>query len=84
LSSEQQKIVTDAATASSLIEFDLALTGNEAALKTMKETGVQIVDISDAERKRIEEKLQPVIIDLAKSATGVDGMGLYNKIKAIK
>lgn len=84
MSPEQQKIVMEAAKESSDIEYNIAMKGNEKAIGIMKEAGIQIIEIEEAEMKRIKEKLQPVVEELASSCTGIDGMAYYKEIQSLK
>ena len=81
LSPEQQKIVMEAAAESSAWEFGIVDNANNKALESMKAQGIEVIEISDAEKKRIEEKTQIVYEELGKKYGGND---LIAKIKAIQ
>lgn len=81
LNSAQQKIVMEAAVESGSWEFNIVDTANIKALETMKTMGIKVIEISDAEKSRIEEKTQVVYDDLGKKYGGNE---LIREIKAIK
>ncbi|WP_417251754.1 TRAP transporter substrate-binding protein [Castellaniella sp.] len=60
LTPEQQKIIKDSAVEARTYQRQVARTQSESAKKKMIEHGMQVNEVSDAERARMKERVQPV------------------------
>lgn len=60
LTPEQQKIIKDSAVEARTYQRQVARAQSESAKKMMAEHGMQVNEVSDAERERMKERVQPV------------------------
>jgi TRAP-type C4-dicarboxylate transport system substrate-binding protein len=79
LSAEDQAVVMEAARASADIVTDKAKEQNEAALVSLKDKGLEIFEIDDAERAKFVAQVQSVY---EKNAGKVGGMDLIKQVLA--
>jgi TRAP-type C4-dicarboxylate transport system substrate-binding protein len=81
LSPEDQDVVMEAARASADIVTSEAKKQNEAALASLKEKGLEIIEIDDAERAKFVAQVQSVY---ETNADRVGGIDLINQILETK
>ncbi|MGG6439738.1 TRAP transporter substrate-binding protein [Saccharococcus caldoxylosilyticus] len=84
LSPEEQKILQDAAVEAGKYQRELSRQEDKKALEELKKTGIKINEVSDGERKKMEEAIKPVIDKYAKEF-GEDLVNeMYSKLEKIR
>jgi tripartite ATP-independent transporter DctP family solute receptor len=66
LNADERKLLTDAATEAGLYQRKVSREMDGKALAALRARGMQVTDISDAERQRMQDRLKPVTDKLAK------------------
>ncbi|WP_017437286.1 TRAP transporter substrate-binding protein [Saccharococcus caldoxylosilyticus] len=84
LSPEEQKILQDAAVEAGKYQRELSRQEDKKALEELKKTGIKINEVSDGERKKMEEAIKPVIDKYAKEF-GEDLVNeMYSELEKIR
>ncbi|NUK30157.1 TRAP transporter substrate-binding protein [Parageobacillus sp. VR-IP] len=84
LSPEEQKILQDAAVEAGKYQRELSRQEDKKALEELKKTGIKINEVSDGERKKMEEAIKPVIDKYAKEF-GEDLVNeMYSELKKMR
>ncbi|BDG43740.1 TRAP transporter substrate-binding protein [Saccharococcus caldoxylosilyticus] len=84
LSPEEQKILQDAAVEAGKYQRELSRQEDKRALEELKKTGIKINEVSDGERKKMEEAIKPVIDKYAKEF-GEDLVNeMYSELEKIR
>jgi TRAP-type transport system periplasmic protein len=84
LSPEEQKILQDAAVEAGKYQRELSRQEDKKALEELKKTGIKINEVSNGERKKMEEAIKPVIDKYAKEF-GEDLVNeMYSELKKIR
>ncbi|KQB93104.1 MULTISPECIES: TRAP transporter substrate-binding protein [Geobacillus] len=84
LSSEEQKILQEAAIEAGKYQRQLSREEDQKALDELKKTGVKINEISDQERQKMAEIIQPVVETYAKKFGDDLVNELYNELDKIR
>jgi TRAP-type transport system periplasmic protein len=84
LSPEEQKILQDAAVEAGKYQRELSRQEDKKALEELKKTGIKINEVSNGERKKMEEAIKPIIDKYAKEF-GEDLVNeMYSELEKIR
>ena len=72
LSPEEQKIISESAVEAGKFQRELTRQSNEKDLEDLKQAGMKVNDVSDEEKKKIQEALQKPVIDKYAKEFGED------------
>ncbi|MBB5323227.1 tripartite ATP-independent transporter DctP family solute receptor [Anoxybacillus tepidamans] len=84
LSPEEQQILKDAAVEAGKYQRELSRQEDKKALEELKKTGIKINEVSDEERKKMEEAIKPVIDKYAKKFGEELVKEMYSELEKIR
>ncbi|MDR0383616.1 MAG: TRAP transporter substrate-binding protein, partial [Spirochaetaceae bacterium] len=82
LTSEQQKIVSDAAKEAAIWAWDVYIASVDADRETIKASGLTVTQVSDADRDRIIQAIQPTLNKLYSENDWAQA--LTDKVRAVR
>jgi TRAP-type C4-dicarboxylate transport system substrate-binding protein len=85
LTPEQQTAMNDAGVGMADTLGELITADNDAAVQTMKDAGVEVIELDAAERDKLVERGEPYIAAWVEQATaaGLDGAGMLDSYRAL-
>jgi TRAP-type C4-dicarboxylate transport system substrate-binding protein len=85
LTPEQQTAMNDAGVGMADTLGELINADNDAAVQTMKDAGVEVIELDAAERDKLVERGEPYIAAWVEQATaaGLDGAGMLDSYRAL-
>lgn len=84
LTADQQKIVDGAIHTAVEFQRNKAAEDNDAYIKTLKDAGLEVIELTDKERKAFEDKMDPVIAEVSNEVGGDLVKEIQEAVKAEK